>query len=182
MCVFVAEPLDFVLDARAVPGPQPLDAAVEHGRSVKSFAQQVVDTRVGVGDVATALVLEQRGFGVREALRIVIAFLLLHDRVVYASAVHTRRGSCFHSVSTEAVFHQLLSNATYGLLTSAPTAKLLLTDVHEAVEECACSHDDRTGTNGGAQLGLHTHTRSVFDQQFDHSVLPKIKFRRLFQH
>ena len=77
-----------------------------------------------------------------KALWIVITLLLFHHTVVNAATIHARRGSCFHAVCTETVLHQLLCNAAHSFFTGSSTAKLLLADVHEAVQKCARGDDD----------------------------------------
>ena len=180
--VLVAESFDFVFDAWAVTRAKSLDSAIEHGRSIKTFPEEIVHIQVGIGNVAASLFFELRGVRVRESLRIFIPQLLFEDSVVDASSVYAGRGTGFHAVCAEAVINQLLCDAADGFFASSATAELFFSDVHQPIEKGSCRDHYGLRPNGGAKLCFNPNTGAIFNEQFCDGVLPKIKPVRLLQH
>ena len=91
MALAVCEPDDLVFDRRAVARARALDLAGIHGCAVEVGPDQVVDRRVGVGDMAVELGLGDRVGEERERDRVGIPGLRLQPGEIDRAAVQARR-------------------------------------------------------------------------------------------
>ena len=182
MAVLVGEAVDFVLDAGAVTGSQASDATVEHGGPVKPLSKQVVNLRRGVGDVARHLLGDGVVGEVAEPPRVDVSRLLRHLGVVQGPAVDPWWGSGLHAPTLEPQFDELLGDALRCPFSGAAAAKLLLTNVHQAIQEGAVGEHDGLRMNGHTEARLDANTSAILGQDADDAVLPKVEVGCGLQH
>ena len=181
MPVLVGKAVDFVLYTRAVARSQALDAALEHGRFLEAFAQDVVHPLVGVGDVAGALLREARRVEVGEFAGFGVAALFLHFGVVEAAAVHAGWGAGFHAPGFKTQLPQLLGNAAAALLGRPSAAKILFPNVDKSVQKRAVGQHHRLAPELNTEGRCHAHHSVVFHHHAGHGLLPEIHVGDAFQ-
>ena len=98
---------------------------------------------LNIGDPARHLFqFALNGIEVRELMPVIVSVLPNHLVEMDRSCIYARRCTCFHSISFEAQFNQLLRDAMRCRFGDTPAFDLCLTAVHETVEESAVSQND----------------------------------------
>ena len=135
--VLVGKAVNLVFDAGAVSWSFSGDGTRKQGAIGEAGAKGVVDSGVGVGDVAGQLGLVVRGFEVAEGLSGVVAVLGFALAVVNASAVDSGRRARFHSSCNQSSGAELVCNAFCSPFSRSSPLKLLLAEVNSSLKERA---------------------------------------------
>src|SRR5687767_24057 len=110
MSLAFCEPVDFILNTRAVPGAYPIYPASEHRASVKSLFKRVMNFLAGIRDPTTSLSGRFGGVEKRKTCNVFISMLFFHQAIIQASAVYPWRRTGFKPVAFKAILHKLFGN------------------------------------------------------------------------
>ena len=153
MPFFIGETDDLVLDARAVPGPYPLDDTGEKGRAVEVFPDNPFGFPVCVGDMAEYLVLPRRLGGIAEGRNGVVAGLGLEPGKVYRTAVYPRGGAGLEPANRQAQFLDGGGQRRGGEGAVGTAFIRHVAYIDAAAQECTRCKYDGSGIVAGAQAG-----------------------------
>ena len=166
---------EFGLYRRAVARSGALYLPVEERRVCQSAAEYVVRLLVGITGPTRQLLQCAERSHITELMKSLFAGLLLCVFEVYTSSVDAYGCARLHTPYAYAVAGYALAEVQDSRLGASATRHLMLADVHESVEECACRHHHRAGMECYSPDGGNSHSHTVFDDECVCLVLPDIQ-------
>ena len=181
--VFIGKAVDLVLDGRAIARAHAFDVTGEHGRAVKTTADDVVGFFGGAGHVAADLlrVLVPAADKGHHRGRIVTP-LLLHRGEIHGAGVNTRRCTGFQAAHVERQFPQAPGQGIGRRITGTATGVVLHADVDNSAEEGSGGQHNGLGVEADAGLGHYAYYLVVFHNQVIRGLLEQGQVGLVFQH
>ena len=115
-------------------------------------------------------------------MEVVLPILNLHVFVVYASSVDAHRRTCFHACEGDAMRSNGFCELIGSRLCDAPSCHHFTSDVHQSIEEGACSEHYTFSPKRDAPNGLNALNITIFYNDFLHSILPNAKIWGVLQY
>ncbi len=165
----IGEPDHLVLDGRTVPGPGGLDLSAVHRSPVQVCPDDVMNGRIGRGDVAIELVLNDPVGQERERDRFGVSRLRFQAGEIDGPAVEPGRRSGLEPAELETEAEQAAGKSGGRRVASPPAGRLDLAGVHQGLEERPGGQHDRTGLVTDAPPAGHAgDTARVHVDRFHH--------------
>lgn len=183
VAVLVGEAMDLVLDRRAVARANTFDHPGVHRRAVEVGGDDLVSTRVGMGDPATDLLglmltLAEEGHQRRGC----ITRLLGHHREIHGTTVDAWRRAGLQATDAQWQLTQAMRQSDGGRITGTAAGVVLQTNVDKSAEESACGQNHGIRVEPEAHLGDHALDLSVFHNQVISSLLKNPQVGLVFQN
>ena len=176
MPLLVGEAHDFVLDARTVARPRPLDLPAEQRRARQVFENDRLRPLVRVGNVADGAVHPRRAR--RKQRRRLVPALLLQYGIVDGVGMHTRRRAGLEAQQPHARRAQAVGQPAGGNGVVRPRVVGMLADDDAAGQRRAGRQHDRTRRKERAERALHAADAPALDAQARDLTLHERQVRR----
>ena len=181
---------EFGFNRRTITRSYRLNLSVVEWGISQSTTQGLMNLFVGIAYPTRQLLKRALLTHIRELIIAILAILSLYILEMNAALVDTNRCTSLHTSRTNAVTSDTLSKVRHGRLCNTSTRNHLSSNVHQTIEEGACSNDDSLCSDFSAPDGLDAHhlfpdgrtVRHCFHQQFISLVLPDVEIRSCIQN
>ena len=146
--IFFGKPHHFVFDRWTIPRPARADLPAVHGSAMEIRANHIVHRLICMRDPTRELIDLQPFGEKRERLRIVVAGLEFHLRVVDRPTVESRGRSGLEALDTNPFSNECRGDAGRSSLTGSSAGRLCFPGVHHRLQECAGGQDHGIGLIG----------------------------------